>query len=91
MLVNPTNADQIITYGKGHVIFLNFNKDKKIPTKKNGVFGSVEKPKIVTCAEFTPNGDLLTGDSNGTIIGWKSGSNHSNFCITNVHQGTFFL
>ena len=85
-MVNPANSDQIVTYGKGHVIFLNLQKDKRV-LKKNGVFGTVEKPKIVTCAEFTPNGDLLTGDSNGTIIGWKNGSNHSSFCITNVHQG----
>ena len=88
-MVNPANSDQIVTYGKGHVIFLNLQKDKRV-LKKNGVFGTVEKPKIVTCAEFTPNGDLLTGDSNGTIIGWKNGSNHSSFCITNVHQGKHY-
>ena len=80
--------------------------------KKNGIFGSVEKPKgkvknkiciilkpiflrytifsfrkVVSCAAFTPNGDLLTGDSNGTIIGWTKDSNQSSFCITNVHKG----
>ena len=43
--------------------------------------------KVVSCAAFTPNGDLLTGDSNGTIIGWTKDSNQSSFCITNVHKG----
>jgi hypothetical protein len=57
--------------------------------KKNGIFGSVDKPKIVTCAVFTPNGDLLTGDSNGSVVGWERKSNNSNFCITNVHKGQY--
>ena len=68
------------------MIFLQFEQKGRV-IKKNGIFGSVEKPKIVTCAAFTPNGDLLTGDSNGTIIGWQRASNQSNFCITNVHKG----
>ena len=88
MLYNPDSPCDIITYGKNHVIFLKFDENGRV-IKKNGVFGSVEKPKIVTCAAFTPNGDLLTGDSNGTIIGWQRNSNHSNFCITNVHKGMF--
>ena len=90
MLSSPINSSEIVIYGKGHVMFLTLHKEKRV-TKKNGIFGSIEKPKIVTCAEFTSEGDLLTGDSNGTIIGWKHGSNHSSFCITNVHQGIFYL
>ena len=87
MLASPVAENEVVTYGKGHVMFLNLMFKEKRVSKKNGIFGSIEKPKIVTCAEFTSGGDLLTGDSNGTIIGWKHGSNHSSFCITNVHQG----
>ena len=36
-----------------------------------------------------PSGDLLTGDSNGAIVGWNG--NQTNFCISNVHQGNFVL
>ena len=86
MLYNPNNANHVVIYGKNHVIFLQYEAKGRV-VKKNGIFGSVDKPKIVTCAAFTPNGDLLTGDSNGTIIGWQQNSNHSNFCITNVHKG----
>ena len=86
MLYNPNNANHVVIYGKNHVIFLQYEGKGRV-VKKNGIFGSVDKPKIVTCAAFTPNGDLLTGDSNGTIIGWQQNSNHSNFCITNVHKG----
>ena len=90
MLANPIGASEVVIYGKGHVIFLTLHKEKRV-TKKSGIFGSIEKPKIVTCAQFTSNGDLLTGDSNGTVIGWKHGSNHSSFCITNVHQGKLIV
>lgn len=96
---HPGKAKRLVLYGRNHVIFVSFEKDKI--AKKSGVFGNVDKPKFVTTAVYTvrelfemfciiclkPSGDLLTGDSNGAIVGWNG--NQTNFCISNVHQGNF--
>ncbi|CBY37642.1 unnamed protein product, partial [Oikopleura dioica] len=83
---HPGKSKRLVLYGRNHVIFVSFEKDKI--AKKSGVFGNVEKPKFVTTAVYTPSGDLLTGDSNGSIVGWNG--NQTNFCISNVHQGGIF-
>lgn len=36
-------------------------------------FQKHDKPKFVTCLAFAENGDLLTGDSNGTLLVWARG------------------
>ena len=40
-------------------------------------FSAMQKhdvPQFFTCLEFTPNGDIITGDSSGGIIVWSKGS-----------------
>jgi len=32
-----------------------------------------EKPKFVTCIGFSENGDVISGDSNGSIMIWGRG------------------
>lgn len=34
-----------------------------------------EVPELFTCIEFSPNGDVITGDSNGSITVWGKGIN----------------
>ena len=42
-------------------------------SRKSAIFGSYEKPKYVTTVTSLPNGDVMTGDSNGNILIWKQG------------------
>ena len=36
-------------------------------------FQKYDKPKYVLCFTFSPDGDVLTGDSNGNILVWPRG------------------
>ena len=46
------------------------------------VWQKYEIPKYFTCIEFSPNGDVITGDSNGSITVWGKGTRQSYFAIT---------
>jgi len=48
---HPGKSKRLVLYGRNHVIFVSFEKDKI--AKKSGVFGNVEKPKFVTTAVYT--------------------------------------
>jgi microtubule-associated protein-like 1/2 len=38
-----------------------------------GIFENRDKPKYVTCLAFTQSGDVVSGDSNGSIMVWGRG------------------
>ena len=46
------------------------------------VWQKYEIPQYFTCIEFSPNGDVITGDSNGSITVWGKGTRQSYFAIT---------
>uniref|UniRef100_A0A1I8HEL8 WD_REPEATS_REGION domain-containing protein n=1 Tax=Macrostomum lignano TaxID=282301 RepID=A0A1I8HEL8_9PLAT len=49
-----------------------------------------DKPKFVLCLTFSQNGDLITGDSNGSILVWPRGSNRIGQAVTEAHEGGIF-
>uniref|UniRef100_A0A7N4V355 EMAP like 3 n=1 Tax=Sarcophilus harrisii TaxID=9305 RepID=A0A7N4V355_SARHA len=72
---NPRDSSCIVTSGKSHVHFWNWSPGGGAQgngglTRKQGVFGKYKKPKFVPCFVFLPDGDILTGDSEGTILTW---------------------
>ncbi|XP_045021777.1 echinoderm microtubule-associated protein-like 3 isoform X2 [Bubalus bubalis] len=72
---NPRDSSSIVTSGKSHVHFWNWNGGTGVPgngtlTRKQGVFGKYKKPKFIPCFVFLPDGDILTGDSEGNILTW---------------------
>ncbi|XP_078005037.1 echinoderm microtubule-associated protein-like 3 isoform X3 [Phascolarctos cinereus] len=72
---NPRDSSCIVTSGKSHVHFWNWSTGGGALgsgglTRKQGVFGKYKKPKFVPCFVFLPDGDILTGDSEGTILTW---------------------
>lgn len=56
-----------MTIGKNHIAFWTLDQNGTL-YKKMGVFEGRDKPKYVTCLNFTASGDVITGDSNGNII-----------------------
>ncbi|MEJ1269934.1 echinoderm microtubule-associated protein-like 4 isoform X4 [Cricetulus griseus] len=66
---HPTDANTIITCGKSHIFFWTWSGNSL--TRKQGIFGKYEKPKFVQCLAFLGNGDVLTGDSGGTMLIWS--------------------
>ncbi|XP_064143987.1 echinoderm microtubule-associated protein-like 3 isoform X1 [Loxodonta africana] len=72
---SPRDSSCIVTSGKSHVHFWNWSGGAGVPgngtlTRKQGVFGKYKKPKFVPCFVFLPDGDILTGDSEGNILTW---------------------
>ncbi|XP_057362972.1 echinoderm microtubule-associated protein-like 3 isoform X2 [Manis pentadactyla] len=72
---NPRDSSCIVTSGKSHVHFWNWSGGAGVPgngtlTRKQGVFGKYKKPKFIPCFVFLPDGDILTGDSEGNILTW---------------------
>ena len=41
-------------------------------------------PEFFTCIEFSPNGDVFTGDSNGSIIVWGKGIRKHFDCLYDI-------
>ncbi|XP_012633680.1 echinoderm microtubule-associated protein-like 3 isoform X1 [Microcebus murinus] len=71
---SPRDSSCIVTSGKSHVHFWNWS-GAGVPgngtlTRKQGVFGKYKKPKFIPCFVFLPDGDILTGDSEGNILTW---------------------
>ncbi|XP_023562801.1 echinoderm microtubule-associated protein-like 3 isoform X4 [Octodon degus] len=72
---SPRDSSCIITSGKSHVHFWNWSGGTGAPgngvlARKQGVFGKYKKPKFIPCFVFLPDGDILTGDSEGNILTW---------------------
>ncbi|XP_060014925.1 echinoderm microtubule-associated protein-like 3 isoform X6 [Lagenorhynchus albirostris] len=72
---NPRDSSCIVTSGKSHVHFWNWSGGAGVPgngtlTRKQGVFGKYKKPKFIPCFVLLPDGDILTGDSEGNILTW---------------------
>uniref|UniRef100_G1NT57 EMAP like 3 n=1 Tax=Myotis lucifugus TaxID=59463 RepID=G1NT57_MYOLU len=72
---SPRDSSCIVTSGKSHVHFWNWSGAAGVPgngtlTRKQGVFGKYKKPKFIPCFVFLPDGDILTGDSEGNILTW---------------------
>ncbi|XP_049635933.1 echinoderm microtubule-associated protein-like 3 [Suncus etruscus] len=72
---NPRDSSCIVTSGKSHVHFWNWSGNTGVPgngtlCRKQGVFGKYKKPKFIPCFVFLPDGNILTGDSEGNILTW---------------------
>ena len=71
---HPLDRTSLVTCGKNHVNFWTLDVVGGTLSKKTGVFDNKEKPKYVTCLAFSDSGDVLTGDSNGSILMWSKGT-----------------
>ncbi|XP_050538023.1 echinoderm microtubule-associated protein-like 2 isoform X2 [Daktulosphaira vitifoliae] len=87
---HPLERNQIVTCGKGHISFWTLDAGGTL-YKRNGIFDTTrDRPKYVTCLAFTQNGDVLSGDSNGSVITWGRGTNNFSKITRNVHEGSVF-
>lgn len=49
------------------------------------------KARSYTCAYHTSDGDMITGDSNGTVYIWPCGSNSLSNLIKHAHEVRVFI
>uniref|UniRef100_A0A0K8T6W4 Echinoderm microtubule-associated protein-like 2 n=3 Tax=Lygus hesperus TaxID=30085 RepID=A0A0K8T6W4_LYGHE len=86
---HPLDRGSIVTCGKSHIAFWSLDNTGAL-YKRMGVFNNRDKPKYVTCVAFTQTGDVLSGDSNGSIIVWGRGTNTITKIVPKVHEGPIF-
>jgi len=81
-----SGSRRLVTNGKNVAAFWQLADDKL--KKKTGVFGRHPRPKYVTAVAYTPDGEVLTGDSNGNILQWRGGEAAQ--LLTQAHDGSVF-
>lgn len=69
---HPMDRQSIVTCGKSHISFWTLDAGGTL-YKRMGIFENRDKAKYVTCLAFTQSGDVVSGDSNGSIMVWGRG------------------
>eukprot|EP00058_Branchiostoma_floridae_P022229 XP_002607719.1 hypothetical protein BRAFLDRAFT_82834 [Branchiostoma floridae] len=86
------DSDMMVTAGKNHLGFWTIKKitagssSKAFLTMKKGLFAE-HQAKFVHCLDFGDNGDVITGDSKGSILVWKKGCNRISHANPAAHKG----
>ncbi|CAH1250961.1 EML1 [Branchiostoma lanceolatum] len=89
---HPMDSDMMVTAGKNHLGFWTIKKitagstSKAFLTTKKGLFAE-HQAKFVHCLDFGDNGDVITGDSKGSILVWKKGCNRISHANPAAHKG----
>ncbi|XP_034239530.1 echinoderm microtubule-associated protein-like 2 isoform X6 [Thrips palmi] len=86
---HPLERNCIVTCGKSHISFWTLDAGGTL-YKRMGIFENRDKPKYVTCVAFNHLGDVITGDSNGSLIIWARGTNTVSKLVRGVHDGPVF-
>lgn len=86
---HPLERNCIVTCGKSHISFWTLDAGGTL-YKRMGIFENRDKPKYVTCVAFNHLGDVITGDSNGSLIIWARGTNTVAKLVRGVHDGPVF-
>ncbi|XP_020626240.1 echinoderm microtubule-associated protein-like 1 [Orbicella faveolata] len=84
VMFDPDDCKTLVTCGKEHINFWRLHNTRL--ERKNGYFEKYEIPQYFTCLEFSPNGDVITGDSNGSITVWGKVSKKIKFVVRNAHE-----
>ncbi|KAL3872559.1 hypothetical protein ACJMK2_035781 [Sinanodonta woodiana] len=85
---HPSEKNSIVCCGKGQISFWTYEGGTM--NKRTGIFDKYEKPKIIICIAFTESGDVLSGDSSGSIFVWGKGTNKITHAIKDAHDGGVF-
>lgn len=84
ILFDPDDSKTVVSCGYEHIHFWRLHNARL--ERKSGYFEKYDVPEFFTCIEFSPNGDVFTGDSNGSIIVWGKVSKKIKFVVRNAHE-----
>ncbi|KAK6045220.1 WD domain, G-beta repeat protein, partial [Cooperia oncophora] len=87
---HPTIKNLIVVYGRGHFSFWQFDAHNKALTKNLAIFEGRDKPKTLLSMCFSETGDVITGDSNGTLSLWDPTTFKTRKQAHGVHPGGVF-
>eukprot|EP00054_Salpingoeca_dolichothecata_P013448 m.75103 g.75103 ORF g.75103 m.75103 type:complete len:757 (-) comp20486_c0_seq1:26-2296(-) len=93
-------TDVLVTCGVKHIHFWTVMQEEGSTaeqpfitlSKKPGLFQAHEKPRALLCLTFAPNGDTVTGDSNGNLLVWGPPipSHVISRVLLRAHQGAIY-
>ncbi|KAF1755343.1 hypothetical protein GCK72_021912 [Caenorhabditis remanei] len=84
---HPTIRNLIVLYGKGHFSFFNYDPATGVLVKSVATFEGRDKPKTVLSLCFGGDGQVVTGDSNGSISIWDPKTFRTLKQAHSVHPG----
>ncbi|XP_076458557.1 77 kDa echinoderm microtubule-associated protein-like [Babylonia areolata] len=85
---NPKYPERLVTVGKEHLQWWKVYPDsKELQPFAQPDYESYLRAKYVVCAVHTEKGDLVTGDSNGTVYIWGDGGNKISNFVKHGHEG----
>ncbi|XP_048236766.1 echinoderm microtubule-associated protein-like 2 isoform X1 [Haliotis rufescens] len=88
---NPHHTDLLVSIGKEHLAWWKvYPETNKITTHAKPEYDNYLRAKFVICLTHTDKGDLVTGDSNGTIYVWGDGGNKITNFVKHGHDGPVF-
>ncbi|MBN3290120.1 EMAL2 protein, partial [Polypterus senegalus] len=82
------NAGSLLTAGEEHLVWWTIDRETgRIVESQKADYQKESQPKCITCVLYSEKGDLITGDSNGNVYVWPSGSNTISHFIRQAHEG----
>ncbi|XP_060076352.1 echinoderm microtubule-associated protein-like 2 [Ylistrum balloti] len=88
---NPKYTDLLVSTGKEHIAWWKvYRNSGTIQSVAQPEYETYLRAKFVICLTHNDKGDLITGDSNGTIYVWGDGGNKITNFIKHAHDGPVF-
>ncbi|XP_030842588.1 77 kDa echinoderm microtubule-associated protein isoform X2 [Strongylocentrotus purpuratus] len=89
---HPFDDTTMVIAGRQHLYFWTLTDNRLVRDKRSGTWDG-EKPAYVTCIEFSHTGDVLTGDSNGSITVWEKDTDFTfklRYMVQHAHERSVF-
>ncbi|XP_021366584.1 echinoderm microtubule-associated protein-like 1 [Mizuhopecten yessoensis] len=88
---NPKYPDLLVSTGKEHITWWKvYQGIGTIQSVAQPDYETYLRAKFIVCLTHNDKGDLITGDSNGTIYVWGDGGNRITNFIKHAHDGPVF-
>ncbi|XP_059149817.1 echinoderm microtubule-associated protein-like 2 isoform X1 [Physella acuta] len=88
MTFNPKYPELLVTCGREHLAWWKvYVQSKRIVSSAQPNYESFLKARFVNCLRHNLKGDLITGDSNGTVYIWGNGGNSITNFVKHGHDG----
>ncbi|KIH68005.1 HELP domain protein [Ancylostoma duodenale] len=87
---HPSVRNLLVICGKGHFSFWVLDLKRETLTKNSAIFEGRDKPKTVLSMCFSDTGEVITGDSNGTLSLWDPTTYKTKKQAYAVHPGGVF-
>ena len=84
------SENTFVTAGIKHIAFWSDTESKSY-VKKRGIFGKAGKQSDMTCSQYLPNGQAITGGANGFLYLWDGNSCSRSKCPHTEGQGVHTL